>query len=142
MAPRLRTRQAHWLASGQAFDEPLAWMVLSNTRLYGGKVRLTPEAVIDDGERDVIALCPHGIAETARLAGKIALGMRADERLIRHRSEEVRIDTPGLAVQLDGDYAGETPMTFSVDSRALLVSVPAGPLTPIFAHAHIDRRKP
>lgn len=140
MAPRLRTRQARWATAERDHEEPLAWMVLGNTRLYGGKVHLTPEAVIDDGQLDCLALCPRGLAETARLARKMALGRREDERMVRFRTAEVRIETPGFPVQLDGDYVGETPMTFSVDKGALLVSVPAGPLAPIFEREHINRR--
>ena len=142
MAPRLRSRPARWNAGPETWDEPLAWMVLGNTRLYGGRVRLTPEAVIDDGLIDGIALCPRGVADTARLARKIALGRREDERMLRFRTGELRFESPGFPVQLDGDPVGETPMTFSVEPRALLVSVPRGPLAPIFDSPHIDRRKP
>ena len=142
MAPRLRTRKATWRAGADTWDEPLAWMVLGNTRLYGGRVRLTAEAVIDDGELDGLALCPRGVADTARLARKIALGKREDERMLSFRSNEVSIESAGFPVQLDGDPVGETPMTFRVEPRALLVSVPRGPLTPIFDRPHVDRRKP
>ncbi|MGE3074937.1 MAG: diacylglycerol kinase family protein [Dehalococcoidia bacterium] len=142
MAPRLRARKARWRAGNENFDEPLAWMVLSNTRLYGGKVRLTPKAVIDDGELDLLAMCPRGVADTARLATKIILGKRSDDRFVQRRVSEIEIETPGLAVQLDGDFVGETPMRFTVEPRGLLVSVPGGVLAPIFAGIHIDRRKP
>jgi YegS/Rv2252/BmrU family lipid kinase len=141
MLPRLRPRQARWVADGVAVEEPLAWMVLGNTRLYGGRIHLTPDAVIDDGMLDLIALCPRDIVQGARLAGKLSVGrFRGDPRVIQSRASEVRIDTPGLAVQLDGDFTGETPMTFSADPGALLVSLPAGPLRPIFGRPHVDRR--
>jgi YegS/Rv2252/BmrU family lipid kinase len=140
MAPGLRTRRARWTTPEAAFEDDLAWMVLGNTRLYGGKVHLTPGAVIDDGELDVIAFCPHGFGETLRLAGKVALGKRQDPRIVHLRTPELTLETPGLAVQLDGDYVGQTPMTFSIERGALLVSVPRGPLAPIFAREHIDRR--
>ncbi|MGE0600892.1 MAG: diacylglycerol kinase family protein [Dehalococcoidia bacterium] len=142
MAPRLRAHEARWRAGNECFDEPLAWMVLSNTRLYGGKVRLTPKAVIDDGQLDALAMCPRGFADTARLATKIILGKRSDDRFIERRVSEVVIETPGLAVQLDGDFVGETPMKFTVEPRSLLVSVSGGVLAPIFSGVHIDRRKP
>jgi len=140
MAPGLRTRRSRWTTPEADFEDDLAWMVLGNTRLYGGKVHLTPGAVIDDGQLDVIAFCPHGFRETLRLARKVAVGRRDDPRIVHLRTPELAIETPELAVQLDGDYVGETPMTFSADAGALLVSVPAGPLAPIFAREHIDRR--
>jgi diacylglycerol kinase family enzyme len=43
------------------------------------------------------------------------------------------LETPGLPVQLDGDYAGETPMRFSVDAGALAVSIPASAQPDILA---------
>lgn len=141
MAPGLRTRRSRWATPEVAFEDDLAWMVLGNTRLYGGKVHLTPGAVIDDGQLDVIAFCPHGFGETLRLARKVAFGRRDDPRIVHLRTPELAVETPGLAVQLDGDYVGETPMTFSADPGALLVSVPAGPLAPIFAREHVDRRR-
>ena len=141
MAPALRTKRARWRCGESEEDADLAWMVLGNSRLYGGKVHLTGDATIDDGQLDGIAFCPASVADTLRLAGKVAVGKREDARIHTFRAPEVRIDTPGLAVQLDGDFAGETPMTFSVERSGLLVSVPAGPLPRLFGREHTDRRK-
>lgn len=133
MAPRLRTRLVTWRSSAELVKQPLAWMVLGNTRLYGGKLQLTPAATIDDGLLDLVALCPPTFADCLRLGARVALSRAHDDRhIIEGRTAELRVDTPGLAVQLDGDYSGETPMTFSVAPRALRVSVPAGPLSAIF----------
>jgi YegS/Rv2252/BmrU family lipid kinase len=136
MLPGLRTRPARWLADGEATERALAWMVLGNTRLYGGRVRLTPEATANDGQLDILAMCPRGVAETFRLAAKVALfSRREDARMVYTRAAEVVVETPGLAVQLDGDVAGETPMRFWVDRAALRVSLPAGPLPSILRSA-------
>lgn len=139
-APFLRPTRVQWTTNGDQVEEELAWMVLGNTRLYGGKIHITRDAVIDDGLLDVVALCPHSFSETVRLAGKLALGKRNDDRMITFRTPELHIQTAGIPVQLDGDPVGETPMSFSVDPGALLVSVPAGELAPIFAREHVDRR--
>jgi len=132
MAPGLRARPARWRSGGAVHDEPLAWMLLGNSRLYGGKIHLTRDAVIDDGLLDMLAMCPANLGDTLRLAAKLVAGKRQDPRLIHERVAEVQVETPGLPVQLDGDYAGETPMTFSVQPGGLLVSVPAGPLPAVF----------
>jgi YegS/Rv2252/BmrU family lipid kinase len=137
MLPHLRPRRARWTADGVAFEEPLAWMVLGNTRLYGGRIRLTPDAAIDDSQLDLIALCPETIVDGARLVAKLSIRrFHDDERVFQARAGEVSITTPGVAVQLDGDFIGETPMTFSIDPAALLVSLPAGRLPEIFAARH------
>lgn len=141
MAPRLRPAATRWTTDSGAAEHSLAWMVLSNSRLYGGKVRLTPDASVDDGELDVLAFCPEKFTDTVRLAAKVVRGARQDRRMLRLRERSLTVETAGLPVQLDGDHVGETPMTFSADHRALLVSVPSGPLAAIFRGAHEDRRK-
>ena len=141
VAPRLRPSRVRWSTPSGEAEHMLAWMILSNSRLYGGKVRLTPDAAVDDGELDVLAFCPETLPDTLRLALKVVRGAREDRRMIRMREPALTIETPGLPVQLDGDYVGDTPMAFSSDHRALLVSVPAGPLAPIFHAPHDDRRK-
>jgi YegS/Rv2252/BmrU family lipid kinase len=142
MAPRLRPRVTRWSTPSATSEESLAWMVLSNSRLYGGKVQLTPNAAVDDGHLDVLAFCPEKLTDTVRLAAKVVRGDREDPRMLHLRESSLVIETPGLPIQLDGDPIGETPMRFFADRGALLVSLPAGPLPPIFGRAHIDRRKP
>ncbi len=134
MAPWLRTTPARW-RSGLAIDEhPLAMIVISNTRLYGGRIRFTPGAVANDGLLDFAALCPGGLGATLRLAMKSARSrVTAGPGAVVGRVAELAIETPGIPFQLDGDFAGETPATFRVAPRALVVSVPAGALPPILA---------
>lgn len=108
--------------------------MLSNTRLYGGRIELAPGALADDGLLELVALCPERFGDGTRLALKAALHrLEGDARAVVNSIKELAIDTPGLPVQLDGDYVGQTPMTFRCERRALLVSVPAGPLANIFA---------
>lgn len=134
MLPRLRTRSAAWRTGILLHETPLALMVLSNTRLYGGRVRFSPEALARDGLLDVAALCPRNAAEAARQAWRLVRGRLAGDRgVISARVPELVFETPGFPVQLDGDPAGETPMCFSVDPGALRVSLPAGPLPPVVA---------
>ena len=133
MAPRLRPERVTWYSGGELFEKPLAWMVLGNTRLYGGRIQLTPQATVDDGLLDLVAFCPPRLTDGLRLAARVATSrIQPDRHIIEDRTAEIRIETPGLAVQLDGDYTGETPMTFSVAARALRVSVPTGRLSPLF----------
>ena len=109
-------------------------MVIGNTRLYGGLVQFTKSAYADDGLLDVLALCPGSIVDGARLSMKTLTGrLGGDHHAFESRARSVSIETPGIPVQLDGDFVGETPMEFSIDPRALRVSLPAGPLPAIFS---------
>jgi diacylglycerol kinase family enzyme len=128
MAPRFRTSRASWRAGPRSAGGPLAVMVLSNTRLYGGRWRPNPEALACDGLLDVLALCPRGPLEATRLAARFALSrLPPGPAVLRDRVAEVEVTTPGLPVQVDGDYLGETPMRFTVEPGGLLVSVPRVP---------------
>jgi diacylglycerol kinase (ATP) len=125
--PRLRTTPARWRIDGDVCEGPLALVVISNTRLYGGRLRLAPLALADDGLLDVVALCPRGALDTLRLSARVLMRRAAhDRRAFAARAATVEVETPGLPVQLDGDFVGETPMSFSVQPAALAVSIPAG----------------
>lgn len=108
-------------------------IVVSNTRLYGGLVHFTPEAVANDGQLDLCALGPRQRGQGARLGLKLIRGKLGDgDYILRHGLRELDIHTPGLAVQVDGDVIGETPMNICVEPGAVVVSVPPGPLPPLF----------
>lgn len=134
--PRLRTVHARWRAGLITMDRQLAMMVVSNTRLYGGRVRFTPGSTAVDGLLDVVALCPRSPLDVPRLAAKAMLRrLSKDGAVVSDRLAAMTVETPGIPYQLDGDYAGETPVTFSVDAGALAVSVPAGALPPVLRRA-------
>jgi len=134
MLPQLRPSPAHWTIDGEPQEGRLAFMVIGNTRLYGGLVQFTKSAYADDGLLDVLALCPGSIVDGARLGMKTLTGrLGGDHHVLESRARSVSIETAGIPVQLDGDFIGETPMEFRIDPGALRVSVPAGPLPAIFS---------
>jgi YegS/Rv2252/BmrU family lipid kinase len=131
---QLHGQPVEWSADGHRSHSHIAPMVISNTRLYGGRVMFTPDARATDGVFDYVALMPRHPGDTIGLA--VRLVMRRLSHALRVKSGRARaisIDTPGIAVQLDGDYVGETPMTFTIEPRALAVSLPGGPLPAILA---------
>jgi YegS/Rv2252/BmrU family lipid kinase len=125
--PRLAAAPAGWQVDGERHEGSLALMVVSNTRLYGGRVQFTPLALADDGRLDVVALCPDGPLDLARMSARLLTRRIAgDRRALSARAAEVVLETPGIPLQLDGDYAGESPARFTVDPGDLAVSIPAG----------------
>ena len=110
---------------GVSAERDLYFTVVGNTRLYGGLVRLTAGARADDGALDAVTFSGR------RRAGRLALVARAlrgglDRRsggaIDYTRGARVRIapERP-LSVQADGEYIGETPVTVTVEPRALTV---------------------
>ncbi|MGE0571833.1 MAG: diacylglycerol kinase family protein [Dehalococcoidia bacterium] len=130
--PRLRRAAATWHSGVATEERQLSLIVIGNTRLYGGKVRFAPHATAIDGQLDVAAICPSSFWSGLRIGGRIAIDrIPGDGDVTSFRTPDLDLVTPGIPVQADGDYIGETPMRFMVEPKSLIVRVPAGPLAPI-----------
>ena len=111
---------------GRPHERDLLQLVAGNTRLYGGVARITSAARIEDGLLDVCVL--HGAAtpgERFRLAARALRGGLDAQAArgvdyFRARQVEVATEVPA-AVQVDGEYLGETPVTLRVEPKALTV---------------------
>ena len=97
--------------------------IVGNLPLYAGFLRFTPEARGDDGLLDA-ALFPSGRRlDLVRYGIAATLGRNAgDVRILRGR--EIRLEGEGVPLQLDGDMAGELPVTLRVEPAALRLLVP------------------
>lgn len=117
---------------GEQDVAPLFWLLVSNTRSYGGIMNIMFRAEADDGLFDV------GVMHRGGPRRFVADGIRV--LLKRHdaspnidyiKARVVEVDTPGLPVQLDGELWGTTPMRFEIWPQALTVIVPRGLQTPL-----------
>jgi len=96
-----------------ALRRRLLLLVAGNSRLYGGLLRLTPEALIDDGRLDVCAFSTDGggprrgvLVGSALLRGFTRRwGDAPGIDTARGASMTVEAEAP-LAVQVDGEYLG------------------------------------
>lgn len=129
-----RAVEADLVVDGEPKPSPLYWLLLGNTRNYGGVLGLTHMARTDDGLLDVCLLQHGGPPRLAWLA-LWALFKRHQHRaeVVYEKVRSLDVQTPGLPVQIDGEYLGETPMTFSVAPGALHVIVPHGSENPMFS---------
>ena len=93
-----------------------------------------PDAEVDDGILDVVALTPKGVAGWAGIAAHVLTQRKKDHaRLERYRCRRalVTVEEP-QRVQMDGDVMGEArQVLFTIQPRALIVRVamvpPRGP---------------
>ena len=139
-APSVRTRIAiEGPPADATIERSLLFAVAGNTRLYGGISRLTGDARADDGLLDLAAFCGGGLASRLTLSARVypralrrglrgSLAPRAGgaAEYLRGAGFRIEPETP-LAVQADGEYLGETPLTLSVAPRALDVLIAPGP---------------
>jgi len=100
-------------------------VLAANCGTLTGGIPLIPDARLDDGWLDAVALSPKGLVSWASVAVRVLARSRHD-RIGRARCREysVRVDRPTDA-QLDGDVVGTVrAMHARVDPAALLVRMP------------------
>jgi YegS/Rv2252/BmrU family lipid kinase len=133
-ARRYRTTGAQLVADGEPLSCELYWLVLGNTRNYGGVLNIAHMAKADDGRLELLVLSRGGILRFTWLAVLVLLKRHQRQRNILHRSiTSLDVATAGLPVQIDGEYVGETPLRFSIAPAALRVIVPRGLKSPLFS---------
>jgi YegS/Rv2252/BmrU family lipid kinase len=92
------------------------------------RIPLTPSPTNSwqDGSLDVVVLAPRNPPEFASLLWRAAhRKFGGDDKLIHFRAREITIEAdPPIAVQIDGDPAGTTPMTAVTVPSAMKVLIP------------------
>jgi diacylglycerol kinase (ATP) len=130
----MRPAAAHLQIDGAPRDTSLYWMLVGNTRSYGGVARITHHALADDGRLDVALMSRGGAFHMLVDGARLVFGRHDRSPNVDYRhATSVEISTPGLPVQVDGELAGTTPMTFTVEPLALEVIVPASLASPLFS---------
>jgi diacylglycerol kinase (ATP) len=101
-------------------------VVVSNIQLFGGVVKMTPEARLDDGLLDVRVFRGMGMLWILRhIAGVFTHRHLRDPMVSHYQGRRITIDTSEpFPVQLDGEPVGMTPVTIEVVPRSLRVLVP------------------
>ena len=109
-----------------SFRRRVRTVVVGNSGTLTGGIVLMPEAAVDDGWLDAVAMSPKGLLGWAVVAARVLTkGGHARVEHIRCRRIEVHTDRPQQA-QLDGDTVGLVrAMRVRVDPGALQVQMPA-----------------
>jgi YegS/Rv2252/BmrU family lipid kinase len=87
----------------------------------GGGMRLTPNAVVDDGWLDLLTIDPLTFAGALARLPKLFDGRLAGDpafRVVRCRAATIRTESP-CGVELDGQSYGATPVTVTVQPGVL-----------------------
>lgn len=133
------------------FTPPLVWLTIDgerlpptevflvavgNASLYGGDLRLLPDATIDDGLLDVALfqapVLPAAVRNAAflpQMADTVLGRQRQNEGIRLFQGSRVTLESaPPIPLQMDGDLVGTTPAVFTVAPQALRVKAPPKPL--------------
>jgi diacylglycerol kinase family enzyme len=87
-----------------------------------------PERSWQDGLLEVVVVAPKGISGFASVLWRASRRRfsRAEPPLIHFQAREVTIEAePAMPVQIDGDVAGQTPMTARAVPHGASIFVPA-----------------
>ncbi|NTV63287.1 MAG: diacylglycerol kinase family lipid kinase [Oscillochloris sp.] len=125
-AMRIRGSRSRIKIDGRTMTGRVLMVVIGNSQLYGGLVKITHRASIDDGLLDVCVIRgDNGMSALRHLVAILRRRYSHDPEIEYYRAHSVQvISNPRLPVQVDGDAIGETPMTFTVAPRALRALLP------------------
>ena len=109
---------------GQKLEGEL--VLFGNGQLYGGPFAFFPGASASDGRLDACVFPSVSLPSLCRLVPELLLRRKLPEKMVRRarvQSLEVTCETPA-AFELDGEWAGYLPATFSVEPKKLRMVVP------------------
>jgi len=102
------------------------WVLVGNGRFYGGSLAVFPGADLQNGLLDVCVISRVDVSTLLRCVPHLLLRQRLSERVVR-RFQTDKFELKGratVAFELDGEWVGHLPATFSVTRRRLRVVVP------------------
>jgi diacylglycerol kinase (ATP) len=113
---------------GKRVRGKILMVIVGNSQLYGGVIKFTAHATIDDGLLDVCVIKGRGmLSAPRRLISIFARHYNRDPQVKYYQAKQVEIRRKrgkALPVQVDGDYLGSTPMSFRVVPDSLWIMVP------------------
>jgi YegS/Rv2252/BmrU family lipid kinase len=112
------------------FRLAVANLCVANARYFGGGMKIAPEAKLDDGLLDVVAVGDLDTLKILTNVYRLYLGTHLGMREVQHthaRRIRVSADRPDeeVLIEIDGELAGALPATFEILPRALRLRVPA-----------------
>jgi YegS/Rv2252/BmrU family lipid kinase len=105
-------------------------LCIANARYFGGGMKIAPEAKLDDGLLDVVAVGDLDTLKILTNVYRLYLGTHLGMREVRHaRARRIQVSADKsceeVLIEIDGELAGTLPATFEILPRALRVRIPA-----------------
>jgi diacylglycerol kinase (ATP) len=97
-------------------------VAVGNGPSFGGGLRITEGALIDDGMLDVVIIKPLGKMELVRTYPTLFKGTHIHHpQYEHHRVRQVTVAAPGIVAYADGERFGALPLTIECQPAALWV---------------------
>ena len=109
-----------------------ALIAVGNNQSIGGGMRVTPDAVVDDGLFDVLVVTPLSRTAFLRVFPKVFAGTHLGHPAVTiHRAKTVRIEADRVAAYADGERVSRLPVDIEMVAGALHVLMPATAATSV-----------
>ena len=107
---------------GRARTVEAMLVAVGNGPSFGGGLRITEGAVLDDGMLDVVIIKPMSKAGLVRTYPKLFRGTHVTHpQYEHHRVRSVTVAAPGIVTYADGERFGALPLTVECEPGALRV---------------------
>lgn len=114
----------------QVIDTDAMLIAVGNIPSYGGGIRITPGAKVDDGQFEVLIVEPVSRATLIRIFPRAKKGLHLSHPAVSaRRAKRVKLDAPDVTAYVDGERLGPLPRTFDIVPGALTVLTPPTPLS-------------
>ncbi|HUC90808.1 MAG TPA: diacylglycerol kinase [Paenibacillus sp.] len=114
---RLRPSEMIIQAAGHpVIHEEIQLFLICNSNSVGGFERLAPDASLEDGLFEVLVVKKCNLPEFIRIATMALRGEHLNDSHVLHfKTDELRVTTQDyVQLNLDGEYGGTLPCTFSI----------------------------
>jgi diacylglycerol kinase (ATP) len=123
--PRFKAMPFVLTLDGEQWRTDAMLVAVGNARSYGAGIRITDEAVLDDGLLDVFVLAPVSKLDFVRTLPKARTGSHLGHPSVTvKRARVVTIESPGVVAYADGERMGPLPLTCECVPGALRVFAP------------------
>lgn len=113
---------------GEPWETSAMLVAVGNTTNYGGGMKVTPGALLDDEMFDVMVVKPLSKARFLRVFPKVYAGSHVTLPVVEvRRARRVRVAAPDIVAYVDGERLGPLPLTFENIPAAARVLAPAPP---------------
>jgi diacylglycerol kinase (ATP) len=107
---------------GRVIETDGSLVSVGNGMSLGGGMKVTPDAVLDDGLLDVMIVQPLSRTKFLRIFPKVFSGTHTGLPVVRmERARRIRIEAPGIIVYGDGERMGPAPVDIELVPGALRV---------------------
>ena len=125
---RLKPIEYRLVLDGTPLDTRAMLISVGNNVSLGGGMKVTPDALVDDGLLDVLVVQPLSRAAFVRIFPRVFKGTHvSDSRVAIHRARRIRIESSTAVAYADGERIGELPVDIEVVPGALRILSTAEP---------------